>query len=162
DPEQWLQIMIPSYKQGEGLPPLTADCTGHYVFANEALRYGISERGWPRAIDPNDIDMRSGPKGLAAVRLRAVKFQNGDVGGPIALVRAVDDRAEVYAVGSFRGPSDAKLEPVRMGNEVLVVAEYKRCPDPTNCRRIADFYLARRGRLVNAATADIERVLRVP
>src|SRR5438067_1127898 len=42
DPEQWLQIMVPSYKQGEGLAALSTDCTGHYVFANEALRYGVS------------------------------------------------------------------------------------------------------------------------
>ncbi len=162
DPEQWLQIMVPQYEQGHGLPPVAVDCTGHYVFANETLRYGVSDRSWPRVVDPNDIDARSGPKGLTAVRLRAVKFQNDDVGGPIALVRAVDDRAEVYGIGSFRGPADAKIEPVRMGNEMLVVAQYKRCPDITNCRRIADFYLARRGRLLNVATADIERVLRVP
>jgi hypothetical protein len=162
DSEQWLQVMIPKFSPNERLAPTAIDCTGHYVFANETLRYGISLSGWPRPIDPNEVDARGGPKGLTAIRLRAVAFQNGDVGGPIALVRAVDDRAEVYGIGSFRGPADAKIEPVRMGNEFIVVAEYKRCPDVTNCRRIADFYLARRGRLLHTATADIERVLRVP
>jgi len=162
DAEQWLQIMVPKYSSGEGLSPTATDCTGRHVFANETLRYGVSLRGWPRVVDPNELDARSGPKGLTAVRLNAVSFQNGDIGGPIGLVRALDDRAEVYGVGSFRGPLDAKLEPVRMGNEVLVVAEYKRCPDVTNCRRIADFFMLRRGRLILAATADVERVLRVP
>jgi hypothetical protein len=162
DAEQWLQILVPAYSTSDGLSPTATDCTGYHVFANETLRYGVSKRGWPRLVDPNEIDTRSGPKGLTALRLNAVTFQNGDIGGPIALVRALDDRAEVYGVGSFRGPLDAEVEPVRMGNEVLVVAEYKRCPDVTNCRRIADFYLARRGRLLHAATADVERVLRVP
>ncbi len=162
DPEQWLQIVVPKYAPGDGLSPTATDCTGRYVFANETLRYGVSTRGWPRVVDANELDARTGPKGLTSVRLNAISFDNGDIGGPIALVRALDDRAEVYGVGSFRGPLDAKLEPVRMGNETLVVAEYKRCPDITNCRRIADFFLLRRGRLLLAATADVERVLRVP
>lgn len=162
DAEQWLQVMVPKYTPSDGLAPVATDCTGHYVFANETLRYGVSTRGWPRLVDGNELDVRSGPKGLTAVRLSAVSFQDGDVGGPIALVRALDDRAEVYGIGSFRGPLDAKVEPVRMGNDTLVVAEYKRCPDITNCRKIADFYLLRRGRLLHAATTDVERVLRVP
>jgi hypothetical protein len=162
DAEQWMKIVVPQFSPADGLAPTATDCTGSYLFANETLRYGVSTRGWPRVVDPNELDLRTGPKGLTSVRLNAVNFQNGDVGGPIALVRAQDDRAEVYGVGSFRGPVEAKLEPVRMGNEMLLVAEYKRCPDITNCRKISDFFLLRRGRLILAATADTERVLRVP
>ncbi|MBM4359755.1 MAG: hypothetical protein FJ096_16755 [Deltaproteobacteria bacterium] len=162
DAEQWLKIMVPQYEPAAGLSPTATDCTGYHVFANETLRFGVSTRGWPRLVDPNELDARTGPKGLTAIRLNAVTFQNGDVGGPVALVRALDDRAEIYGIGSFRGPLDAKVEPVRMGNDMLVVAEYKRCPDITNCRRIADFFLLRRGRLLHAATTDVERVLRVP
>jgi len=162
DAEQWMKIVVPQFSPADGLAPTATDCTGSYLFANETLRYGVSTRGWPRVVDPNELDLRTGPKGLTSVRLNAVNFQNGDVGGPIALVRAQDDRAEVYGVGSFRGPAEAKLEPVRMGNEMLLVAEYKRCPDITNCRKIADFFIVRRGRLILAATADTERVLRVP
>ncbi len=162
DPEEWLEVMMPEYEMEKGLESTATDCTGHYVFANETLRHGISRNGWPLVVDPEVIDIRSGPRGIKVIRLRAVEFENGDVGGPIALTRAVDDRAEIFGIGSYRGPADAKLSPVRMGNETLVVAEAKRCPDSTNCRKIADFFLTRRGRLVNAATVDIERVLRVP
>lgn len=162
DAEQWLEIMLPSYEPGEGLKPTMADCTGSYAFANETLRYGISQVGWPRLVDPDELDTRSGPRGVKAVRLRVLAFENGDQGGPIALVRAVDDRAEVFGIGSYRGPVDAKLTPVRMGDEYLLVAEARRCPDTYNCRKTADFYLARRGRLINAATIDLERVQRVP
>lgn len=162
EPEQWLEVMMPDYEASAGLEPRAADCTGHYVFANETLRYGVSLDGWPRLIDPDELDIRSGPKGVKILRLRALDFENGDQGGPIALVRAVDDRAEVFGIGSYRGPANAKLTPVRMGNETLVVAEAKRCPDVTNCRKVADFFLLRRGRLLNAATIDLERVVRVP
>jgi len=162
DPEEWLETMVPDYEMEKGLESTAVDCTGHYIFANETLRHGIARNGWPYIVDPEIIDIRSGPRGVKVVRLRALEFENGDVGGPIALVRAVDDRAEVFGIGSYRGPLDAKVSPVRMGNETLVVAEAKRCPDSYNCRKVADFYLARRGRLVNAASIDVERVLRVP
>jgi hypothetical protein len=162
EPEQWLEMMLPAYEPEKGLEPTARDCTGHYAFANETLRLGIAPSGWPRVVDPDDLDIRSGPRGVKAVRVRALLFENGDIGGPVALVRAQDDRAEVFGVGSYRGPANAKLEPRRMGNETLLVAESKRCPDVFNCRKVADFFLIRRGRLVNAATVDLERVLRVP
>lgn len=162
DPEQWLEIMMPKYDAEKGLEPTARDCTGHYAFANETLRFGAPLRDWPQLVDPDELDVRSGPKGIKAIRVRALLFENGDVGGPVALVRAVDDRAEVFGVGSYRGPIGAKLEPRRMGNETLMVAEAKRCPDEYNCRKVAEFFLVRRGRLINAATVDLERVLRVP
>lgn len=162
DPEQWVEVMVPKYEPQAGLDASAVDCTGHYLFANETLRHGASTPGWPRQVDPDELDIRSGPKGLKAVRVRALSFENGDVGGPIALVRAVDDRAEVFGIGSYRGPEDAQITPVRLGNETLVVAEARRCPDEYNCRKVADFFLLRRGRLINAATIDLERVVRVP
>src|SRR5262249_19252612 len=48
------------------------------------------------------------------------------------------------------------------GNENLVVAESKICPDPDDCRKRAEFYLARRGRLIDAAQVDLERTAIVP
>ena len=162
EPEEWLEIMAPGYDPGEGMKQKATDCTGHYLFANETLRYGVNLETWPRVIDADDLDISSGPKGIKLIRLRLLAFENGDVGGPVALVRAVNDRAEVFGVGSYRGPSDAKLVPARLGDETIMVAEAKRCPDVHNCRKVADFYLVRRGRLVNAASVDIERVARVP
>lgn len=162
DPERWMEVMVPRYEEAKGLNPTDVDCTGHHLFVNEALRYGTSKRGWPRVLDPDELEIRSGPEGLRVLWLRALNFENGDVGGPIALVRAADDRAEVYGIGSFRGPPDSKMTPVRMGNEALVLAEAKRCPDATNCRTIGHFFLVRRGRLLDVASVDIERVQRVP
>lgn len=162
DPEQWMNVVSPSFNPQGGLGPTDTDCTGHYLFANESLRGGISTKGWPRPFDPDELDVRAGPEGLRVIWLKVLKFENGDVGGPVALVRAADDRAEVYGVGSFRGPPKSKINPVRLGNETLAVAESLVCPDLDDCRKRADFYLARRGRLINSAQVDLERTQVVP
>lgn len=162
DPDQWLGVLVPSFNPDQGIGPADVDCTGHYLFANEMLRGGVSLKGWPRVVDPEELDIRSGPEGLRVLWLRTLKFENGDEGGPIALVRAVDDHAEVYGIGSYRGPTKTQLNPGRIGSDNLVVAEAKICPEADECRKRADFYLARRGRLINAATVDLERTAVVP
>ncbi len=162
DPEQWMGVVSPGFNPQGGLGPTDTDCTGHYLFANESLRGGLSTKGWPRPFDPDELEVRAGPEGMRVIWLRVLKFENGDVGGPVALVRAVDDRAEVYGIGSFRGPAKSKISPVRVGNENLAVAESLICPELDDCRKRADFYLARRGRLIDSAQVDLERVQVVP
>jgi hypothetical protein len=162
DPEQWMGVIVPSFNQDQGLGPTDTDCTGHYIFANESLRGGVSQRGWPRKVEPEDVDIKAGPNGLRVVWLRVLKYENGDEGGPVALVRALDDKAEVFGIGSFRGPPKSQLSPVRLGDESLVVGESKICPEQDDCRKRADYYLARRGRLIQSATVDLERVKVVP
>ena len=162
DPEQWMSVLIPSFDPDKGLNPTDVDCTGHYAFANEMLRGGVSSKGWPRLVDPEELEIRSGPDGLRVIWLRALKFENGDEGGPVALVRAVDDRAEVYGIGSYRGAGKSQLSPVRLGNDNLVVGESKKCPSPDDCQHTAHFYLPRRGRLIEAAAVDLERTAVVP
>jgi hypothetical protein len=164
DPAQWLEIIIPQYEEEKGLEPTALDCTGHYVFANESLRGGASDKGWPRTFDVEDMTMQSGPGGMRVFWARTLKFDDNTEGGPIALVRAIDDRAEVYGVGSYRGHPGSKLTPVRAGNDVLVIAETKEC-DPENpgeCRKRATFFLPRRGRLIEGAAVDLERIAVVP
>ena len=162
EPEEWAGVISPYFRPENGLGPTDADCTGHYLFANESLRGGISATGWPRTLDSDDLDVRAGPEGMRVVWLHVLKFANGDIGGPMALVRAADDRAEVFAVGSFRAPPRSKASPVRLGNETLVVAESTYCPDLDDCRKRADFFLAQRGRLLDSAQIDLERVQVIP
>ena len=162
EPEQWVSVLVPEFTEERGLRATDVDCTGGYVFANESLRGGISTKGWPRTFEPDDLEMRSGPDGLRVLWLRVLKFENGDEGGLVALARAVDDRAEVYGIGSYRGAPKSKLSPVRLGDDNMVVGESKICPDPDDCRKRAHFYLARRGRLIEAATVDLERTAVLP
>lgn len=163
DPEQWMQALVPAMNPDKGLEATDTDCTGNYVFANETLRGGVVDKGWPHVVDPDELEMRSGPEGMRVLWLPILKFENGDVGGPVALVRAIDDRAEVYGIGSFRGPAKSQLSPVRLGNDSIVVGESKICPNPQeDCQQVAHIFLARRGRLIEAATVDLERTAVVP
>jgi hypothetical protein len=162
DEEQWVSVMLPSFNDEKGLTATEMDCTNHYAFVNESLRGGISQKGWPRRLDPEEVEKRSGQDGMRAVWLKVLKFENGDEGGPIALVRAIDDRAEVYGIGSYRGPAKSQLTPVRLGQDQIVVIESKVCPNADDCRHQAHFFLSRRGRLIDAATVDLERVAVLP
>ncbi len=162
EPDQWAEVAIPGFTAEKGLNPTDVDCTGNYAFANETLRGGISESGWPRKLDVEEVDVRSGPDGLRTLWYRVLKFENGDEGGPLILARAFGDRAEIYAIGSFRGPVKSQMTPVRIGDENLVVAESKRCPDKDDCRKQAHFFLSRRGRLIEAGAVDVERVAILP
>jgi len=162
EPDQWAEVAVPGFNADKGFNPTDLDCTGAYAFANESLRGGISEKGWPRKLDVEEVDVRAGPDGLRTLWFRVLKFENGDEGGPVILARAVDDRAEIYSIGSFRGPVKSQIQPVRLGDDNLVVAESKRCPEPDDCRKQAHFYLSRRGRLIEAAAVDIERVAILP
>lgn len=163
DPAQWLELMVPNYEDEKGITPTSLDCTGSYVFANESLRGGVSDRGWPRPVDPDDMTVNSGPNGMRILWLRALKFENGEEGGPLALARAYGDNAEIYGVGSFRGPKNARFQTARVGNENLIQAETKECdPESETCRKRAYFFLPRRGRLIEGAVVDLDRTAIVP
>ncbi|MBK6520725.1 MAG: hypothetical protein IPM79_12640 [Polyangiaceae bacterium] len=165
DPGQWLEVLVPGYTDGDeqGLEALAVDCTGSYLFANESLRGGASDRGWPRFVDPDEMTLNSGPNGMRVLWLRALKFENGDEGGPIALSRAYGDNAEIYGVGSFRGPKNTKFQTARIGNETIVVAESKECdPETQTCRKRGHFFLPRRGRLIESTVVDLDRVQVMP
>lgn len=163
DPAQWLETMVPGYNDEEGITPTSLDCTGNYVFANESLRGGISDRGWPRVVDPDDMTINTGPNGMRILWLRSLKFENGEEGGPIALARAFGDNAEIYGVGSFRGPKATRFQTARVGNETIVVAETTECDaEAETCRKRAYFFLPRRGRLIEGAVVDTDRTAIVP
>jgi hypothetical protein len=163
DADQWVSVIIPGYSVERGLGPTDLDCTRHHAFANETLRGGISKSGWPRKLDPEELEVGAGPAGMRVLWLRVLQFENGDEGGPLALVRAYGDRAEVYGLGSLRAPRKAtKLSPVRLGNDTLVVNETKHCPEPDDCRHRAHFFLARRARLVEVASVDLARTAVFP
>lgn len=165
EPGQWLEVLVPGYQDGDeaGLEALAADCTGNYLFANESLKGGASDRGWPRIVDPDEMTLNAGPAGMRILWLRALKFDNGDEGGPIALTRSYGDNAEVYAVGSFRGPKQTRFQTARVGNEQIVVAESKECdPETKICRKRGHFFLPRRGRLIESAVVDLDRTQIMP
>jgi hypothetical protein len=163
DPAQWTEVLVPGYDDEKGINPTALDCTGNYIFANESLRGGASDRGWPRLIDPDDMTVNAGPNGMRILWLRSLKFDNGEEGGPIALARSYGDNAEIYGVGSFRGPKNTRFQTARVGNETLVTAETKECePESGVCRKRLYFFLPRRGRLIEGAVIDTDRTAIIP
>jgi hypothetical protein len=163
EPAQWLSVLVPAYDDESGIEPTSLDCTGNYVFANESLRGGASTRGWPRVLDPDELTIAAGPNGMRVLWLRGVRFENGEEGGPLALARAQGDAAEIYGVGSFRGPVDSEFVTARVGNDTIVVATTKECVEESGtCRKRGYFFLPRRGRLIEGAVVDLERTELVP
>lgn len=163
DPSQWMEVMVPNYDDEKGIDPTSLDCTGNYAFANESMRGGASDRGWPRKLDADDMTVNAGPNGMRVLWLRTLKFDDGEEGGPLALARARGDSAEIYGIGSFRGPKGSTFATARVGNETIVTAETKECsPDGDACRKRNVFFLPRRGRLIEGATIDLDRTAIVP
>lgn len=162
DPEQWMAVLAPNMGEDEMLASTERDCTGHYLFASDSLRGGVQPKGWPLKFDADDLLSFAGPAGMRGLWYPVLTFQNGDRGGPLALVRAIDDRAEVYGIGAFRGSKTTDFSSARLGDETILVGEESRCETADDCRRIGHFYLLRRGRLLQAASADLERQVTVP
>ena len=162
EPDQWVELLVPAFGATKGLPQAGQDCAGYAAFANESLRGGVSTKGWPRSVEPEEVELRAGPDATRIVWLRVLNFENGDEGGPIALARVMPDRVDVYGIGSFRGPVGAQLSMARIGNEHLLVAETKICGEANDCAKRVHFYLVRRGRLVHSAAVDLERTAIVP
>jgi hypothetical protein len=81
DPEQWMNVLIPAYTVEKGLGDKDVDCTGHYVFANESLRGGVSAKGWPRALDAGGARQRAGPEGMRVLWLTSSSSRTGTRAG---------------------------------------------------------------------------------
>jgi hypothetical protein len=95
------------------------------------------------------------------VWLRPHRWPDGSEAGPLALVRAQEDFAEVYSVGAYRRSNgDLTLQAERVGNEVLVSATNDGCKGQaktTPCETTVTLYLPRYGKLVPAATIATEK-----
>jgi hypothetical protein len=87
---------------------------------------------------------------------------DGDAVGVLAIVRTVDDYAEMYAVGAYRGNAkQSRFGLERMGSELLVTALDDRCTgrgpsDPCDTTLVA--YLPWSGELKELAQIPLQRV----
>jgi hypothetical protein len=162
--EQIVKLILPRFVDDKrALPKDAVACTGLSIFDDPLLAGGAPARGgWPFAEQEGDVLYGSGGDRIKVVWLRVVRFGDGTVGGPIAIVRATERFAEAFAVGTYRGHADrVRLGTQRLGGEIVVTAQEDTCAgrrphEP--CENRLSVLLPRAGVLRRAADIPIERV----
>jgi hypothetical protein len=161
--EQIWKLLFPTFDVDNRLLPRDAvACTHAPVLDDPSLRGGTSVRGWPFHEDDGDVEFGSGGDRIKVVWLKIFKWPDGSVGGPIALVRANERFADLFAVGALRGPPErVKLGTERVGDDIVLVAEQDNCTgrkSTANCESRLTILLASHGELSKAAELSSERV----
>jgi hypothetical protein len=161
--DQIWKLVFPGFDlEKQVLPAGSVACTGTALLEDVTLRGGSPIRGWSLPRQDGDIDYGSGGDRIKVVWLKLLTWPDGDVGGPIALVRANERFADLFAVGVLRGPPERiKLGTERLGDDIVVTAEQDNCAGRkanANCESRLVLMLARRGELARAADLPSERV----
>jgi hypothetical protein len=159
--EQYWQLVFPAFDARNHSLPLDATaCTGARVF-DDAVFAGGTTRGSPIQVQQGDIVYGNGGDRVRIVWMRTHRWPDGSEAGPLALVRAKEEFAEVYAVGAYRrSAGQATFQAERLGTEVLVSATDDGCqgqPKTAACETNVTLLLPRLGRLTRVATFATER-----
>lgn len=156
--EQLWRVVYPAYDaRRHQLPADPVACTGRPILRDEALAGGAATS----AIQEGDTSLGSGGDRLKIAWLRSLSFEDGTAGGALALVRAYESTAEVYAVGAFRGRLKTLFTIERIGPEVVVAAQDDGCAGRkagTPCEATVTVFRPRFGALDPVATIAQERI----
>ncbi len=154
-------LVFPSSKSGT-LAKQASTCSGGYPFSDPLLATLTPVGGFPIQIKQDAILYGGGGNRLRVAWLKTHEGKDGTAGGALALVRALEDYAEVYGVGVFRGDAErTRLGLERMGHGLVVTATDDRCSgvaDREACDSVMHVYLPFRGQLVPIATVGLQRV----
>lgn len=161
--EYW-ELVFPSFeKPRQALPDRALACTGRTVFDDPAFRGATRVASYPAPVSEGTILMGGGGDRLRVVWMRTHTAPDGLEVGPLALVRAKQDFAEVYAVGAYKGRTKRPLFALeRIGVEVAISVVDDDCSrldykQGTACESTQALYMARKGVLMNLATFSTER-----
>jgi hypothetical protein len=161
EPGYW-KLVFPSFDTEKvALPENAIPCTGRNVLADPAFTGGEWVRKYPLAVEEGEITLGSGGDRIKVLWLRTHRFADGTEAGPLAMVRAKEDSAEVYAVGVYRGLTKRpyfQLE--RIGPEVVTTVSDEGCTGNMKvepCRNQVSVYLPRKGELVRLTSFASER-----
>ncbi len=160
EPVIW-KAVFPSYDENQGLESNALACTGRAVFSDPQLSGGHPRRPWPITAQTGDILYGSGPKRSKVVWFRTHAWDDGTAGGALALVRAEEDHAEVFGIGTYRGSFEkTRLATERMADDVVITATDDGCqgasPDDA-CESWVTVYSPWAGNLVEQARIATER-----
>jgi hypothetical protein len=159
---QYWKLVFPGYNElSQTLPAGALTCTGQPIFKDPAFAGAIPVRS-PLTSETGDIVFGGGANRIKVVWIKTHQRPDGDAAGVLAIVRVLDEYAEVYSVGAYRGqPKRSRLGLERMGSELLITALDDRCtgrkPDEA-CDSTLFVYLPWSGRLTELAEIPLERV----
>ncbi|MGZ3474519.1 MAG: hypothetical protein ACXWUG_09555 [Polyangiales bacterium] len=162
--EQYWRLVFPTFDpSAHRLMGSAHACTGQDLLSDPLLKDASPTRGsWPLETKEGDIVFGAGGDHLRVLWLRSHRFPDGSAGGVVALTRVLEDFAEVYAVGVFRGPATkTALGIERLGGDVIVTVKDDTCTGraaDTACEARMQLLLPRRGLLRPVATLSLEQV----
>src|ERR1019366_7042071 len=159
--EQNWQLVFPAYDtQNHTLAANSLTCTGARVFDDPVFAGGTT-RGTPIDVQSGDAVYGNGGDRVRIVWLRTHRWPDGSEAGPLALVRAKEDFAEVYAVGAYRRSNGSlTLQAERLGTEVLIAATDDGCQGQAKtsaCETNVSLFLPRFGKLARLTTLVTEK-----
>ena len=162
--EQYWGLIFPDYDaQNKRLPVDAVTCTGVRVFDDPVFAGGTT-RGSPIEVQDGDIVYGNGGDRVRIVWLRTHKWPDGSEAGALALVRAKEDFAEVYAIGAYRRSNgQLTLQAERLGTEVLASATDDGCQGQaktTPCETDIALFIPRFGKLKRLTTIATEKRVR--
>jgi hypothetical protein len=161
-PEQYWPLVFPDFDATKKqLPENSLACTGRSIFDNPLFQGGEPAKGWPLTVVEGDILVGSGGDRLRVLWMRTHEFPDGTSAGPLALVRATEDFAELYAVGVYKASTKRpRFGLERMGAEAVVTVQDDSCTGNTKiepCKNAMNIFLPRKGELVNLMTIALEQ-----
>ncbi|HSC89716.1 MAG TPA: hypothetical protein VLC09_20680 [Polyangiaceae bacterium] len=143
----------------DGVDSSTLDCAGDRVFASSVFEGATVD---PQAIEEGRLTYGGGVNRLRVIWLRSHTADGQQAAGPLALVRVLDDYAEVYGVGAYKGePEKSRFGLERLGGELVVTAVSDGCSgaDPAaSCDSTLRVFRPVGGRLDLMAEIGLERV----
>jgi hypothetical protein len=166
-PEDYWATLLPSFDSSAStVDRASVDCSGRQLLGGPELLQVEGPRTGPVKVGEGDATVTPGPDGFKIVWLRTHRLAGGDAAGLLALMRAKEAYAEVYAVGMHRGnPARARFAFERLGPEILVTATDEGCTGVKpgqSCETTLTAYLMRSGELLPGARFAIDRVAYAP
>jgi hypothetical protein len=160
--EQYWQVVFPSFDtKAMTLPDKPITCTGRSVFDDPLFQNAQRIHAPSEPVTDSDLLFGSGGDRLRVVWFRTHTLPDGRSVGPIALLRAKENVAEVYAVGAYRTATPRPFFVLeRMGPEVLVTATDEGCTNKAfgfDCENDVSVFVPRKGVLVRLGDFATEK-----
>lgn len=155
--EDYWGLIVPAWKDKTEGGGDVRSCSGAPIFsAEKSAKFHLA----PEARSEGRITYGGGANRLKVVWLRSHEGEDGVEAGPLALVRVVDNYAEVYGVTSYEGvPDRVRFDLERLGGEVVVTAVDDACAGADgSCDTMLRVFRPNAGRLDELAEIGLQRV----